>query len=74
MLAYDTLKEPLREILNSAAVRGDGLWRDDIADLYERDSAARNPDNAYPWFRFYMTQRWTKLKLGSRSEAELAAA
>ena len=68
VLAYDQLAEPMREILQASDVTAGGMWRNDLYRLYELDRAARDPDNAYPWFRFYMTQRWFALKLAPQSQ------
>lgn len=66
ILVYDRLVEPIHEILRNSDVTSDGMWQDNLYQLYEEDRVTRDPDNAYPWFRFYMTQRWLSLKVGQR--------
>ena len=69
VLAYDQLAEPLQDMLHG----GDGLWRDDLYEVYAQDRKDRNVDNAYPWFRFYMTQRWMKLKASAQPQPAAAS-
>ena len=73
VLVYDQLAEPMREMLQSSDVTADGMWHNDLYQLYELDLAARNSDNAYPWFRFYMTQRWLALRVAPRPQWNTAA-
>lgn len=68
VLAYDQLAEPLQDMLHGGGGLTDGLWRDDLYKVYAQDRKDCNVDNAYPWFRFYMTQRWMKLKASAQPQ------
>ncbi len=63
LFVYDQVAEEIRDILASRVVRESGLWSENIADLFEEDLASRNANSAFPWFRFYATQKWLKTKI-----------